>query len=405
MLESDEKDAEEMAQHEDGSSIPTLGRRHTASRMSRSVRARLVCRSLSSIIPKRATRARRGAQDILFPTKGSRSANYIEGGVPGGGSEAAVILSSSYQRVCQGSCPRVTCATQLKEERQARDYTEESDAGSAGEAQDILFPTKGPVAAKLHRGRRAWGRKRGRHRRFPLRSARRCLPVSRALVRVWLFSETVYMRHTVQRQREPVGSSARLRGGASRFELEYAAVRRLTSAHDAAIGTTSLKFLDPSARQPISNSNTRRYEGWTSADAAGLAILPGLVRDDEVYCSGEIQRFSRYRADDRRRRRACALAKISRASPTLSRECSARQRTSGLIVADNGSDMFVTGTMDPHWNNDVPNPAFRALISDDFGRLSRLALRTNPPCCDFENSCNNGAFRLKAPHTYTIGSP
>src|SRR5208283_3022483 len=31
------------------------------------------------------------------------------------------------------------------------------------------------------------------------------------------------------------------------------------------------------------NANNRRPEGWTSADAAGLAILPGLVRYDEVY--------------------------------------------------------------------------------------------------------------------------
>jgi len=31
------------------------------------------------------------------------------------------------------------------------------------------------------------------------------------------------------------------------------------------------------------DSNTRRPEGWTSADAAGLAILPGLIRYDEVY--------------------------------------------------------------------------------------------------------------------------
>jgi hypothetical protein len=38
----------------------------------------------------------------------------------------------------------------------------------------------------------------------------------------------------------------------------------------------------------------------------------------------------------------------------------------GLIVADNGSDMYVTGTMDPRWNNDVLNPAFRALTADDF---------------------------------------
>ncbi len=33
-------------------------------------------------------------------------------------------------------------------------------------------------------------------------------------------------------------------------------------------------------------------------------------------------------------------------------------KTYGLIVADNGSDMYVTGTFDPRWNNDVLNPAF-----------------------------------------------
>ena len=37
------------------------------------------------------------------------------------------------------------------------------------------------------------------------------------------------------------------------------------------------------------NANNRRPDGWTSADAAGLAILPGLVRYDEVYGPGEIQ--------------------------------------------------------------------------------------------------------------------
>jgi hypothetical protein len=38
----------------------------------------------------------------------------------------------------------------------------------------------------------------------------------------------------------------------------------------------------------------------------------------------------------------------------------------GLIVADNGSDMYISGTMDSRWNNDVLNPAFRALTADDF---------------------------------------
>ena len=37
------------------------------------------------------------------------------------------------------------------------------------------------------------------------------------------------------------------------------------------------------------NANTRRPDGWTSADAAGLAILPGLVRYDEVFGADEIR--------------------------------------------------------------------------------------------------------------------
>jgi len=38
----------------------------------------------------------------------------------------------------------------------------------------------------------------------------------------------------------------------------------------------------------------------------------------------------------------------------------------GLIVADNGSDMYISGTMDARWNNGVLNPAFAALKASDF---------------------------------------
>jgi phosphomannomutase len=38
----------------------------------------------------------------------------------------------------------------------------------------------------------------------------------------------------------------------------------------------------------------------------------------------------------------------------------------GLIVADNGSDMYITGTYDTRWNNDVLNPAFASLSANDF---------------------------------------
>jgi hypothetical protein len=38
----------------------------------------------------------------------------------------------------------------------------------------------------------------------------------------------------------------------------------------------------------------------------------------------------------------------------------------GLIVADNGSDMFISGAYDARWNNDILNPAFRALSANNF---------------------------------------
>jgi hypothetical protein len=53
----------------------------------------------------------------------------------------------------------------------------------------------------------------------------------------------------------------------------------------------------------------------------------------------------------------------------------------GLIVADNGSDMFVSGAFDPRWNNDVLNPAFRSLNASDF-EVVTLGWRgtTTAPC-------------------------
>lgn len=133
------------------------------------------------------------------------------------------------------------------------------------------------------------------------------------------------------------------------------------------------------------NSNGRRPEGWTSADAAGLAILPGLVRYDEVM-RGEITHAFRvtvrstngyvWPASHRAGSTAGALPMGARlrlkASKDLSGFPSDLQRiframqTYGLIVADNGSDMYITGAMDPRWNNGILNPAFRALTANDF---------------------------------------
>jgi hypothetical protein len=38
----------------------------------------------------------------------------------------------------------------------------------------------------------------------------------------------------------------------------------------------------------------------------------------------------------------------------------------GLILADNGSDMYISGVYDTRWDNDILNPAFRAITAGDF---------------------------------------
>ena len=52
-------------------------------------------------------------------------------------------------------------------------------------------------------------------------------------------------------------------------------------------------------------------------------------------------------------------------TPEVQRIFRAMQRY-GLIVADNGSDMYVSGTYDTRWDNSVLNPAFGALKASDF---------------------------------------
>ena len=135
-------------------------------------------------------------------------------------------------------------------------------------------------------------------------------------------------------------------------------------------------------------TNTRRPEGWTSADAAGLAILPGLVRYDEAYDPSVTQIQHAFRVTVRAtnghvypashsagstsgalpmgaRLRLKAGKDISGFTPEV-RKIFQAMKTYGLIVADNGSDMFITGTFDTGWNNDILNPSFSALTASDF---------------------------------------
>jgi hypothetical protein len=148
------------------------------------------------------------------------------------------------------------------------------------------------------------------------------------------------------------------------------------------------------------NTNNRRPDTWTSADAAGLAILPGLVRYDEVNdpTVSEIRHAFRvtvratngyvYPASHRAgstsgalpmgaRLRLKASVDVSQRSsdPNMQKIFRAMQKY-GLIVADNGSDMYITGTYDTRWNNDILNPAFSNLTASDF---EVIQLGYNPP--------------------------
>ncbi len=137
----------------------------------------------------------------------------------------------------------------------------------------------------------------------------------------------------------------------------------------------------------------RRPDGWTSADAAGLAILPGLVRYDEAWNPdvAEIGHAFRvtvratngyvYPASHRAGATVGALpmgarlrlrARVNGQDPALRtadpnvRKIFRAMQKHGLIVADNGSDMYVTGTFDTRWNNGTLNPAFALLTAGDF---------------------------------------
>jgi hypothetical protein len=122
------------------------------------------------------------------------------------------------------------------------------------------------------------------------------------------------------------------------------------------------------------NSNELRPAGWTSADAAGLPIFPGLVRYDEVHEQKVIPHALRFTC--RRTRRAYVwparhfASRLSDAnlppmgmrvrlkadyditpfSPTVRVILTALKKY-GMFVADNGSDWYISGAPDPRWDD------------------------------------------------------
>jgi hypothetical protein len=144
-------------------------------------------------------------------------------------------------------------------------------------------------------------------------------------------------------------------------------------------------------------SNAVRPATWTSADAAGLPILPGLARWDGDASTGRIDHALRFTVEHTRRAfiyparhyasssddpslppmglrvRLKASVDISKLPPQA-RIVAQAMKTYGMIVADNGSNWYVTGAPSPHWSNDQLH-ALGALHGSDFEVVDTSKLR------------------------------
>jgi hypothetical protein len=146
-------------------------------------------------------------------------------------------------------------------------------------------------------------------------------------------------------------------------------------------------------------SHALRPAGWTSADAAGLPILPGLIRMDEVK-AGEIAHAIRFTASRTQRAYvwparhfASSITDLNvppmgqrfrlKASKDLSGYPKDIQviftafKRYGLILADNGSNWYIGGAHDPAWNDDMLVSAFRTLKGSDFEAVDVSSLMLN----------------------------
>jgi hypothetical protein len=187
------------------------------------------------------------------------------------------------------------------------------------------------------------------------------------------------------RVRYPIPSNVRIEGGGDRHAIlvdagacrlyELFALRRADGRWSAGSGAVwNLR------------SNRLRPAGWTSADAAGLPILPGLARYDEV-ARGLIDHALRFTVSRTRRAYVWPARHFASDSndpnlppmglrlrlradfPTAGYPRQARiilvaLKRYGMMLADNGSDWFITGAPHPGWSNEALNTLGRVQGSD-----------------------------------------
>ena len=167
-------------------------------------------------------------------------------------------------------------------------------------------------------------------------------------------------------------------------------------------------------------ANEQRPWTWTSADAAGLPIFPGLIRYDEV-AAGQIQHAIRFTLPASRaamippashwasnstnanappmgmRLRLKAGYDISGFSTNV-KVILAAMKKYGLIMADNGSAMYISGAPDSRWDNDdlhnlsqVPASAFEVVQMSPVYTASNVPQGAAPSIASFTATSSSGS--------------
>ena len=193
--------------------------------------------------------------------------------------------------------------------------------------------------------------------------------------------------------RYPIPPSPRIEGGSDRHLISIDTSRCMLWELYAARKSGSSWSAGSGAIFDL-RSNALRPAGWTSADAAGLPIFPGLVRYDEVK-SGSINHALRFTAPDTcgyvyparhqtaapcsnlppmgLRVRLKASVDISGFGPDAQVVLKALKKY-GMILADNGSPWYVSGAPDSRWNDDEFHQ-FQTLHGSDFEVVDTSGLR------------------------------
>ncbi|WHZ10358.1 MAG: outermembrane protein [Burkholderiaceae bacterium] len=196
----------------------------------------------------------------------------------------------------------------------------------------------------------------------------------------------------------PVPPDAPIEGGANSTGDRHVIVvdrdhQRLYEMYRAFPNQDGSWNADSGAVFDLDSNNVRpgAKPGWTSADAAGLPIFPGLARYDEAARGpGGVRHALRFTVQATRkaylppanhwassstdsnlppmgmRVRLKSSFVIPSGFSTETRALLTAMQVYGMFVADNGSNWFVSGAPDPRWNNDVLRSEFAQVLGSSF---------------------------------------